>query len=133
MASRKRKRAKKGAAARPRGGGSKKLRRLNRGLLILVVLGGGLYAYDHTGSEETIRGRVDRIRTYSHQTSSGSHTHREAVIEFEDTRHTLPRADNLTRGQRVLVDVKRGRLSGRPRFVSLRGMAPDEEGASPTN
>ncbi len=78
---------------------------------------------------ETIRGQVVRVRTYSHQSGMRRHTHTEAVIEYEGTRHTLPRADGLTKGQRILVDVRRGRLSGRPRYASFRGT---ESGAAAT-
>jgi hypothetical protein len=95
--------------------------------VILAVVCSGLYVYDYSGALETVWGRVERVRTYTHQASGGPHTHTEAVIEFEDRRHALPRADQLTRGMQVLVDVRRGRLSGRPRFVAFRGT---EDGTS---
>ena len=81
-----------------------------------------MYVYDLGGPMETIRGRVVRVRTYFHQSGrTQRHTHTEAVIEYEGASHTLPRADGLTKGQRILVDVRRGRLSGRPHFASFRG------------
>lgn len=51
-------------------------------------------------------------------------THTEAVVEFEGAGHKLRPADGFTRGQSVWVDMRRGRLSGQARFVSLRLTAP---------
>lgn len=110
--------------ARRRGGSSRKVRRRMR--WILVVLGGaiGLYVYDYRAPLETVRGRVASTRTYPHRGTGGRpHTHIEAVIEYEGARHTLPRADGLRKGQGILVDVRRGRLSGRLRYVSFRPTA----------
>jgi hypothetical protein len=112
------------AQTRPPIDRSRRIWRRARRLALLVILGGAiaLYIYDRGGPSETIRAEVVRVRPYTHQSTSGGgpHTHTEAVIEFEGRRHTLPRADGLTVGQEVLVDVRRGRLSGRPRFASLR-------------
>ena len=113
-------------AARRGAGRSRKVRRRMRRIAALVVLGGaiGLYVYDYGGPLETVRGRVASTRTYPHRgTGERPHTHTEAVIEYEGARYTLPRADGLRKGQRILVDVRRGRLSGRLRYVSFRGTA----------
>ena len=79
-----------------------------------------MYAYDLGGPMETIGGQVVRVRTYDHRSGNGTHTHTEAVIEYEGVRHTLPRADGLSKGEGVVVVVRRGRLSRRPRFAAFR-------------
>ena len=91
--------------------------------MILAVAAGAvaLYVYDYQGPLETISGEVGSTRTYPHQTATEPlHTHTEAMIEFEGRSHTVSQADGVKRGQKVVVVVKRGRLSGRPRFVDFR-------------
>lgn len=93
------------------------VRRSAKWLLIAVIV--GLFVYEYTGPVETVDGTVADTSTYPHTGRGGqSHTHTEAFIEFEGARKRLPRADGLTQGQQVLVRAKKGRISGRLRYVS---------------
>lgn len=73
---------------------------------------------------ETIPAQVVEVRTYPHTPRGGeTHTHVDAVIEYEGARHTLKRADTLAQGEWVEVNVRRGRLTGRPHYEAFLGTA----------
>ncbi len=119
---------KKRDAARRLSAKSRRIRRRIRWIAILVLIGGaiGLYVYDYRVPLETIPGTVASTRTYPHKPRGGNqHTHTEAVLDYEGSRHTVARADGVEEGQSVEVDVRRGRLSGRLRFVAFRQIASD--------
>ena len=100
----------------------KKRRGRNLGTIILGALGLLFIGFliDRTGPEESLVGEVVETRNYEHNSGDqqGSHTHVEAIIEFEGKRHTLSPADRLRRGDRVYVLVRRGRFTGYAYFVS---------------
>jgi len=87
-------------------------------IAVLVIV--GLYAYDRGGSSEEVSGRVAVVRTYPHGNGTNRHTHVEAELEFDGARHSVRPADGLKRGDRVIVEVRRGRLSGIRRYASHR-------------
>ena len=102
---------------------SKKRRRFRQRVkwtLIAVLVVGGLYAYDLGGPLEEVSGRVAALRTYPHGNGTDRHTHVEADLEFEGVRHSVRPADELKRGDRLIVEVRRGRLSGVRRYASHR-------------
>ena len=55
-----------------------------------------------------------------HGSGTDLHQHVLAVLEFEGMRESIEEADDLTRGQKVDVSVRVGRLSGIRRYVSYR-------------
>lgn len=102
---------------------SKKARRFRRRVkwtFIAVLVIAGLYAYDRGGPLEEVSGRVAALRTYPHGNGTDRHTHVEADLEFDGARHAVRPADELKRGDRVIVEVRRGRLSGIRRYASHR-------------
>ena len=97
-----------------------------RWLVFFLLLGGAvaLYAFDRSGPIETIKAEVVDARTYPHrERGSEAHSHTEATLEFEGTSKTLKKADSLSRGDWVEIDVRRGRISGWAHFAALRGSA----------
>ncbi len=124
--SKRRKRKKRARSGRPqaRPGAPKKTRLRRRWLLILGLLVGavGTYAYDRSGPIETIPAQVVELRIYPHTPRGGqSHTHTDAILEYEGGRHTLERVTSLKKGAWVEVAVRRGRLSGWTHYEAFQG------------
>lgn len=123
---RKRRKPARAASSTTRLGPAKQTRLRRRWFVILALLGGaiGSYAYDRSGPRETIPAQVVELRTYPHTPRGGqTHTHSDAVIEYEDAHHTIARADGLGKGEWVQINIRRGRLSGWPHYESFRGSA----------
>ena len=99
---------------------AKRFRQRVKWTFLAVLLLGGLYAYDRGGPLEEVPGRVAAIRTYPHGNGTDRHSHVEAELEFEGIRHSVQPADGLNRGDQVVVEVRRGRLSGIRRYASHR-------------
>ena len=99
---------------------AKRFRRRARLTFIAVIVIAGLYAYDRGGPLEEVSGRVAALRTYPHGNGTDRHTHVEAELEFDGARHSVRPADELKRGDRLVVEVRRGRLSGIRRYASHR-------------
>lgn len=95
--------------------------------MALVALPVLLWQVDRTGPEEQVTAEVVEIRVWRHYPARGrSHTHQAATLEIEGlTRATLERADDLERGQRIPVRIRRGRLSGWAYFLAR------DDGAAP--
>jgi hypothetical protein len=102
---------------------------LRVGIAALVVLPVVLWQVDRTGAEERVTAEVVEVRVWRHYPARGrSHTHQAATLEIEGlTRATLERADDLQRGQRLPVRIRRGRLSGRAYFVARDDGAPAQD------
>ena len=98
--------------------------RLRRKVIaVLLVLGAAaaVYAFDRGGPQETIAAQVVETRVYPHTPQGGeAHTHTDVVVEYDGKRRTIKKADTLTKGDWVEIDVRRGRLSGWPHYQSYR-------------
>lgn len=96
-----------------------RLRRAGIAAAVLVAL--GLWALEYSGSEELVEAEVVETRRWRHQVDDGtSHPHISATLKIEGLREvTLKRADGYERGQRVLVWVRRGPISGWPYFLDV--------------
>jgi type VI protein secretion system component VasK len=96
-----------------------RLRRLGIAAAVLAVL--GLWVWEYSGPEELVEAEVIETRRWRHQANDGSsHPHISATLQIEGLREaTLERADSYERGQRVLVWVRRGPISGRPYFLDV--------------
>lgn len=112
----KRKAAMKSRAGPSRAARNRKGRSLGLWVLGAIVLGFAFYYLDRSGPVETVEGVVVDTGTYVHGTRSGSHTHNEAVVEYEGRRYTIRPADNLGLNDPVAVTVRRGRITGYPYF-----------------
>lgn len=97
---------------------SKRFWRSAKVFVIVAMVAVGVYFLDRSGPLEQVPGKVVDTRRYPHGSGSGLHYHIEAVIEFGDTRHTVAEADDLSRGQDVLVDVRTGRFTGIQRYAA---------------
>jgi hypothetical protein len=97
----------------------KRLRRVGIAVTVLVAL--GLWAWEYSGPEELVEAEVIGTRRWRHQADDGSsHPHISATLKIEGlSEATLERADGYERGQRVLVWVRRGPISGRPYFLDV--------------
>jgi len=95
------------------------LRRAGIAAAVLAAL--GLWALEHSGSEELVEAEVVQTRRWRHQKDDGtSHPHIAATLKIEGLSEvTLERADGYERGQRVLVWVRRGPISGWPYFLDV--------------
>jgi hypothetical protein len=96
-----------------------RLRRAGIAAAVLVVL--GLWTLEYRGPEELVEAEVINTRRWRHQADDGtSHPHISATLKIEGlSEATLERADSYERGQRVLVWVGRGRISGWPYFLDV--------------
>jgi hypothetical protein len=96
-----------------------RLRRVGIAAAVLVVL--GLWAFEYSGPEELVEAEVIETRRWRHQADDGSsHPHIAATLKIEGlSETTLERADGYERGQRVLVWVRRGPISGWPYFLDV--------------
>ena len=97
---------------------SKRFWRVAKGSVIAAVVVAGLYFLDRSGPLEQVPGKVVDTRRYPHGSGSGLHYHIEAVIEFGESQHTVAEADDLSRGQDVVVDVRKGRFTGIQRYAA---------------
>ena len=97
----------------------KRLRRAGIAVAVLAAL--GLWAWEYSGPEELVEAEVIETRRWRHQADDGSsHPHISATLKIEGLRETtLKRADSYERGQRVLVWVRRGPISGWPYFLDV--------------
>jgi len=97
----------------------KRLRRIGIAAAVLAAL--GLWAWEYSGPEELVEAEVIETRRWRHQADDGSsHPHISATLKIEGlTDATLKRADGYERGQRVLVWVRRGPISGWPYFLDV--------------
>ncbi len=96
-----------------------RLRRVGIAVAALSAL--GLWALEYSGPEELVEAEVIETRRWRHQANDGSsHPHVSATLKIEGLREvTLKRADSYERGQRVLVWVRRGPISGWPYFLDV--------------
>ena len=96
-----------------------RLRRVGIAVAALSAL--GLWALEYSGPEELVEAEVIETRRWRHQANDGSsHPHVSATLKIEGLREvTLKRADGYERGQRVLVWVRRGPISGWPYFLDV--------------
>jgi hypothetical protein len=77
------------------------------------------YLVDYSGPREVLQGTVVETSSYTHSGGdrAGEHTHVAAVLEYEGSRYTLKPGDRFRRGDRISVEVRRGRITGHPYFV----------------
>jgi hypothetical protein len=97
-------------------------KRLNQaGIAAAALAALGLLAYEYSGPDELVEAEVIETRRWRHQADDGSsHPHTSATLKIEGLRETtLERADGYERGQRVLVWVRRGPISGWPYFLDV--------------
>jgi len=95
-------------------------RSIRFGWVLLILLAPTLWAFDRAGPDEIVQAVVIRTRLWDHVTKDGSHPHQRATLMLEGrTEKVIQKADNYTRGQRVPVWIRRGRLSGWPYFENL--------------
>ena len=101
-----------------------RLRRAGIAAAVLAAL--ALWAWEYSGPEELVEAEVIQTRRWRHQKDDGSsHPHIAATLKIEGlSEATLERADSYERGQRVLVWVRRGPISGWPYFLDVA--KPDE-------
>lgn len=86
-------------------------RGLAAALVILPLL---LWQVDRTGAVETIEATVLETRIWRHYQRNGRwHTHQAARLDLLGVAsEELDKADDLRRGQRVPIRVRRGRITG---------------------
>jgi hypothetical protein len=91
------------------------------GIAAAVLAVPGLWAFECSGPEELAEAEVIGTRRWRHYVEDGtSHPHTSATLKIEGlSEATLERADDYERGQRVLVWVRRGPLSGWPYFLDV--------------
>jgi hypothetical protein len=96
-----------------------RLRRIGIAAAVLAVL--GLVALECSGPEELAEAEVIRTRRWRHYADDGSsHAHIAATLKIEGlSEATVERADDYERGQRLLVWVRRGPISGWPYFLDV--------------
>ncbi len=96
-----------------------RLRRIGIAAAVLAVL--GLWGFEYSGPEELVEAEVIETRRWRHQADNGtSHPHISATLKIEGLSEAkLERADNFERGQRVLVWIRRGPISGWPYFLDV--------------
>jgi len=95
-------------------------RSIGFGWVLLILLAPTLWAFDRAGPDEIVQAVVIRTSPWTHFTKNGSHPHQRATLMLEGrTEKVIQKADNYTRGQRVPVWIRRGRLSGWPYFENL--------------
>ncbi len=97
-------------------------KRLRLGLFFSVpLLFIALLAFDQSGPDEMVEAEVIRTERWQHLGQSGSHTHIKATLSIEGLAEIiLERADDLQRGQRVPVWIRRGRITG---WISFQDLA----------
>lgn len=95
------------------------LRRM--GISAAVVVVPGLLALECYGPQELVEAEVIETRRWRHVAADRtSHPHTAARLLIEGlSEETLERADGYERGQRVLVWIRRGRISGWPHFLDV--------------
>ena len=100
------------------------LRRAAWGLALVAPL--ALWAYEQSGEQDLVEAEVVETQRWRHVSrDEPAHDHVRAIFLIEGrTRVQLDRADGRKRGDRVPVWVRRGRLTGRPRFLDFA--APGE-------
>jgi len=96
-----------------------RLRRIGIAAAVLAVP--GLFVFECSGPEELAEAEVIRTRRWRHHADDGtSHPHIAATLKIEGlSEATLERADAYERGQRVLVWIRRGPISGWPYFLDV--------------
>ncbi len=96
-----------------------RVRRLGIALAVLAVL--GLWVWEYRSPEELVEAEVIETHRWRHQADDGSsHPHIAATLKIEGlSEATLSRADSYEPGQRVLVWVRRGPISGWPYFLDV--------------
>lgn len=100
----------------------------------LVILVPALWAFDRGGAEQVVEATVIETQQYPHfNETSGKHTHIRATLLVDgQSEQTLQKADDLVRGQKIKVWVRKGRITGWPYFndVVKPGELEPEESAS---
>jgi hypothetical protein len=98
-----------------------KIRLRRAGIAAAVLAALGLWVLEYSGPEELVEAEVIQTRRWRHQKDDGtSHPHIAATLKIEGLSEvTLERADSYERGQRVLVWVRRGPISGWPYFLDV--------------
>jgi hypothetical protein len=97
-------------------------RRFIRATIVAVILlPAALWALDLSGPEELVEAQVLRTRFWRHRPANARpHNHTRAILIIEGLNEVnIDQADGFSRGQRVSVWVRRGRLSGYPYFQEL--------------
>ena len=97
----------------------KKRRGRNTGLYILggLALLFVLYLIDRSGPLETVDGFCVDTSRYNHSgTDGGTHTHVEAIVEYEGHRYSVRPGDQFAVGDPVAIEVHRGHFTGYPYF-----------------
>lgn len=96
-----------------------RLRRVGIAAAVLAPL--ALWGLEQSGPEELVEAEVVETRRWRHQADDGSsHPHIAAKLKIEGlSEATLERADDYERGQRVLVWIRRGPISGWPYFMDV--------------
>ena len=91
------------------------------GIVAVLLAIPGLWAFDRSGSQQTVDAEVIETRRWRHTTKDGtSHPHIAATLKIEGlSEFSLERADGYQRGQRVPVWIRRGRISGWPYFLDI--------------
>jgi len=91
------------------------------GIVALVLAVPALWAFERSGPQELVEAEVTETRRWRHYTEGReTHPHLAATLQIEGlSETTLERADGYERGQRVQVWIRRGRLSGWPRFLDV--------------
>lgn len=96
-----------------------RLRRIGIAAAVLAVP--GLLVFECSGPEELAEAEVIRTRRWRHYADDGSsHPHIAATLKIEGlSEATVERGDDYERGQRLLVWVRRGPISGWPYFLDV--------------
>jgi hypothetical protein len=115
---------------------ARRRRFIRAGIVALVLLPAALWAFDLSGPEEIVEAQVLQTRFWRHRPANARpHNHTRAILIIEGLNEVnLDQADGLSRGQRVSVWIRRGRLSGYPYFqevVSPEDLAAVEPPAEP--
>lgn len=97
-----------------------------------IVLVPAVWAYETSGPSEMALAEVIETERYPHRTQGqGAHSHVRAILLIEGrVKTSIERGDQYRRGEQVKVWVRRGRITGRPRFLDLArpGETADWEG-----
>jgi hypothetical protein len=103
-----------------------KRRARRAGVAALVLAIPVLLAFEYSGLQERVEAEVIETRRWRHYTQGREpHQHVSATLQIEGlSEATLDQADGYTRGQRVAVWIRRGRVTGWPRLLDL--VAPGE-------
>ena len=103
------------------------IRRLRRAAWVVAAFVPlALYGYETSGDQELIDAQIVETQRWRHiEAGKTGHDHVRAIIEIEGgARVQLERAGDRKRGDFVAVWVRRGRLTGRAKFLDFA--APGE-------